>query len=60
MFRSNTSGGPYTQLNSSADPNTAYTDTNVNSQQTYYYVTTAVNSAGQQSVNSNQVQAVIP
>ncbi len=60
VFRSNTAGGPYTQLNSSTDPNTAYTDTNVNSKQTYYYVTTAVNSAGQQSVYSNQVQAVIP
>ncbi len=60
IFRGIVSGGPYTQINSSLDPTTLYTDNTVKSGQTYYYVTTAVNSGGEQSVFSNQVIAVIP
>lgn len=60
VFRGTVSGGPYSQLNSTLDPATAYTDTTVVSGQVYYYVTTAVNSSGEQSTYSNQVTAIIP
>jgi hypothetical protein len=60
VFRGNVSGGPYAQINSALDPNTLYEDNNVTSGKTYYYVTTAVNSSGEQSTYSNEVQAIIP
>jgi hypothetical protein len=60
IYRSNTSGGPYTQLNSSLNPGTSYTDSTVANGSTYYYVTTAVNSSSQQSSYSNETKAVIP
>jgi len=40
--------------------NAAFSDTNVQSGQTYYYVVTAVNNSGLESGYSNAVQAVIP
>jgi hypothetical protein len=60
VYRGTTSGGPYSKINSIPDPRTTYTDGTVASGQTYYYVTTAVNSSGQESTYSNQVAAVIP
>jgi uncharacterized repeat protein (TIGR03803 family) len=60
VYRGGNAGGPYTQINSSLDPNTSYTDSTVQSGQTYYYVTTAVNSDNTQSGYSNQTEAVIP
>jgi hypothetical protein len=60
VYRGGTSGGPYNRINSSLDPSTNYTDNSVASGQTYYYVVTAVDSAGAESAYSNQVQAVIP
>jgi fibronectin type 3 domain-containing protein len=39
---------------------TSYIDSNVQSGNTYYYVTTAVNSAGTKSAYSTAAQAVIP
>jgi uncharacterized repeat protein (TIGR03803 family) len=60
VFRGANPGGPYTQLNSSVDPNTSYVDSTVQGGQTYYYVTTAVNSDNTQSGYSNQTEAVIP
>jgi hypothetical protein len=60
VYRGSKSGGPYSKVNSIVDPSTNYTDNNVAPSQTYYYVTTAVNSSGQESAYSNQVQAVIP
>jgi len=53
------SGGPYTLVNTSLINATSYTDTSVVAGQTYYYVTTAVDSAGE-SVYSNEVTAAIP
>ncbi len=60
VYRGTTSGGPYTQINSSLDPGTTYTDSSVTGGQTYYYVTTAVDSSGQQSAYSNETSATIP
>jgi fibronectin type 3 domain-containing protein len=39
---------------------TNYTDSTVQSGTTYYYVATAVDAAGSESMYSNQVQAVVP
>lgn len=60
VYRGSTSGGPYSKINTTLDPSTTYTDSSVATGQTYYYVTTAVNSNGQESTYSNQVQAVVP
>jgi hypothetical protein len=60
VYRSPTSGGPYTQINSGLGANTAYTDNSVTPGSTYYYVTTAVDSSNQESAYSNQSMAQIP
>jgi fibronectin type 3 domain-containing protein len=60
VYRSGTSGGPYTQINSAPESATSYTDSTVVAGSTYFYVTTAVGANGIGSVNSNQVKAVIP
>jgi uncharacterized protein YjdB len=59
-YRSTTSGGPYTKLNSSLISGTSYDDQTVQSGTTYYYVTTAVNSLGLESVYSNEAAATVP
>lgn len=60
IFRGTVSGGPYSQINPSLNAGTSYTDSSVTNGNTYYYVTTAVDSNNQQSVYSNQASAVIP
>ncbi|HXJ94148.1 MAG TPA: choice-of-anchor D domain-containing protein [Terriglobia bacterium] len=60
ICRGTTSGGPYTQINSSLISATTYTDSNVVAGQAYYYVTTAVNSSGVQSGYSNEASATVP
>jgi fibronectin type 3 domain-containing protein len=60
VYRSSTSGGSYTKINSSLVSGTNYTDSTVQSGQTYYYVTTAVNTSNAESAYSNQAVAVIP
>jgi fibronectin type 3 domain-containing protein len=60
IYRGSKSGGPYAKINSSLDAGTTYTDKNVATSTTYYYVTTAVNSSGQESSYSNQVQVIVP
>ena len=60
VYRSTTSGGPYSRINSGLDPSTTYADSAIAGGQSYYYVTTAVNSAGDESGFSNEVQVVIP
>lgn len=58
IFRSTISGGYYGLLASAGG--LTYTDKNVQSGATYYYVVQTVNSAGQQSKYSNQVKAAVP
>ena len=60
MYSSTTSGGPYTELTTVPTAATAYTDTTVQSGNTYYYVVTAVDSANNKSAYSGQTAAVIP
>ena len=60
IYRSTVSGGPYTQINTALDATTSYVDSTVQSGQTYYYVTTAVSTAGVESAYSNQAVAIVP
>ncbi len=60
VYRSESSGSSYNLLTGTALTALTYTDTTVSSGTTYYYVVTAVNSAGVESVYSNQVTAAVP
>jgi hypothetical protein len=60
VYRGTQSGGPYAIINGSTETSTTYTDNSVQGGQTYYYVVTAVDGSGNESVNSNQAQAVVP
>ena len=59
VYRGGQSGGPYAKI-SALQPGTAYTDTNVVSTQTYYYVVTALGTNSVESGYSNQAVATIP
>ena len=59
-YRSLTSGGPYTKLNASLIANTSYIDQTVQSGTTYYYVSTAIDSQGLESIYSNEAVAMVP
>jgi len=60
VFRATTHGGPYTQINASLVAATMYADNTVLDGTTYYYVTTAVDPAGEQSAYSNEAEAQVP
>ena len=60
VYRSTTSGAGYSQLNSGPDSNLTYSDLTVQNSQTYYYVTTAVDTAGKESTYSSEVLVAIP
>jgi hypothetical protein len=60
IYRGSQSGGPYTLINTSLQPGTTYSDTNVQSGSTYFYVVTAVDASSQESAFSNESAAVIP
>jgi hypothetical protein len=60
VYSSTVSGGPYTKLTSSAVNLTSYTDSTVQSGNTYYYVVTAVNASAVESAYSSQISALIP
>jgi hypothetical protein len=60
VYRAATSGGPYTKLSVALAAGTSYTDTAVQAGQTYYYVSTAVDTSNLESAYSNEAKAVIP
>ncbi len=61
VYRSTSSNGSYSKINSTLDANTAYTDAAVVAGNTYYYAATSVNSGGQESsLSTPAVQAVVP
>jgi Bacterial Ig domain len=60
VYRSTVSGSGFAKMNSGLVGGLIYTDSTVQSGITYYYVTRAVDSAGNESANSNQVSANIP
>jgi hypothetical protein len=59
VYRASQSAGPYTKLTSSPIVGTSYTDVTVQAGQTYYYVTTAVDSSNTESAYSNQAPAIV-
>jgi len=60
VYRSTVSGSQYVKLNSSLISGLTYVDSTVQSGTTYYFVTTAVDSAGNESAYSNEVSAPVP
>ena len=59
VYRGSVSGGPYTMLNSAPNVSTSYTDMTVSGGQTYYYIVTAVDASGNESVGSNEVVVIV-
>jgi len=59
VYRSTVSGSSYSKVNSSLVGGLAFSDSSV-SAGTYYYVATAVDASGTESVYSNEVSAVVP
>ena len=60
IYRGSVSGGPYALLNSTPNAGVSYTDMAVTAGQTYYYVVTAVDASGNESIVSNEVSATVP
>jgi len=60
VYRASRAGGPYSKINSVLDASTVFTDSSVQGGQSYYYVTTSVDSTGAQSPYSNEIQTAIP
>ena len=58
VYRSSQAAGPFDLLNSAAGA--AYTDSTVQSGQTYYYAVTSVDSNGAESAHSNVAVATVP
>jgi len=60
VYRGAQSGGPYTKLTAALQVTTNYSDANVQSGLRYFYVVTAVDTLGKESLHSNEAVAVIP
>ena len=60
VYRGTVSGGPYTAVTTNLNVLTSFTDTNVTSGTTYYYVVTAVDATGDESAYSEEVSATVP
>jgi hypothetical protein len=60
VYRSTVSGSSYSKVNSSLVAGLSYSDSSVTGGTTYYYVATAVDSSGNESVYSNEVPATVP
>ena len=57
VYRSDTSGGPYSLLSASLEPSSQYFDTSVVNESTYHYVVTAEDFAGNESGQSSETSA---
>jgi TolB protein len=60
VYRGTVASGPFTKLNSTLDAGTTFTDNNVQSGTTYYYVATSVDDTGAESGYSTAVPASVP
>jgi hypothetical protein len=60
VYRGTTSGGPYTQLNSSVNVLTTFTDSTVQAGGSYHYVVTSVDSSNVESEYSAEISATVP
>jgi fibronectin type 3 domain-containing protein len=60
VYRASGSGGPFTKLNTAALELTRFTDTTIQTGQTYYYVVTATGSDNVESVYSNEIVVPVP
>lgn len=60
VYRGAKTGGPYSKINPVLDASNAYSDSSVTAGQSYYYVTTAVDTSGMESSYSNEVPATVP
>jgi hypothetical protein len=60
LYRAEVAGGTFTKLNASPMATTGFTDSNVASGRTYYYVATAVDTSDIESEYSNQATAPVP
>jgi hypothetical protein len=60
VYRSTVSGSAYAKMNGSMLGGVNYADSSVQSGHTYYYVATAVDGSGNESVYSNEVAAIVP
>jgi Abnormal spindle-like microcephaly-assoc'd, ASPM-SPD-2-Hydin len=54
------SGGPYVEMGSVPSTTPAYTDSSVQSGQTYFYVVTAIDASNNESLYSSEVAAIVP
>lgn len=60
VYRSTTSGGDYSKINSAAQMSSDYMDTTAADGETYYYVVRAVDNSWNESDDSNEASATIP
>ena len=60
VYRSTVSGGGYAKINSSIVGGLTYTDVTVVNGQTYYYVSTSLDTSGDESTYSEEVQMAVP
>jgi hypothetical protein len=60
VYRGATSTGSFAKINPAVDSNTAFTDSSVTANTTYYYAATSVNSSGVESSLSTPVQVAVP
>jgi fibronectin type 3 domain-containing protein len=60
VYRSVTSGAGYSRINSGLNGTLSYSDGTVQSSQSYFYVTTAVDGTGAESAFSSEVSVNIP
>jgi hypothetical protein len=60
VYRSTLTGGPYVRLNASVIPGTNYADSTAKASTTYFYVATAVDADGVESILSNELKVILP